>query len=256
MSDWNPALYTRFESERTRPAAELLARVPVEAPQHVVDLGCGPGNSTGLLAARYPAARIVGTDTSQAMLASARERLPRLTFEQGDIAQWAPAAPVDVAYANASLQWVPDHAALFPRLLSAVAPGGALAVQMPDNLGEPSHVLMRDVARDPRFAPSIGDPDKLRARILKAEAYYDLLAPHADVDVWRTTYYHLMADAAAIVQWVRATGLKVFVEALPEDLQPAYLAEYERRIDEAYPVRADGMRLLAFPRLFIVARRR
>lgn len=256
MSDWNPALYTRFEQERTRPAAELLARVPLPAPRDVVDLGCGPGNSTELLALRYPSARIVGTDTSQAMLASARERLPALRFEHSDIAQWAPAAPVDLAYANASLQWIPDHPRLMPRLLSALAPGGVLAVQMPDNLDQATHVLMREVAADPRFAPSIGDAARLRARILPAEGYYDLLAPQADVDVWRTTYYHLMDDAAAIVQWLRATGLKVFVDALPPDLQGPYLAEYERRIAAAYPARADGRRLLAFPRLFIVAQKR
>jgi trans-aconitate 2-methyltransferase len=256
MSDWNPALYKRFESERTRPAAELLARVPLEAPAEVVDLGCGPGNSTELLLQRYPAARIVGTDNSPAMLASARERLPGLAFEQSDIATWAPAKPVDLAYANASLQWIADHASLFPRLLSALAPGGVLAVQMPDNLDQPSHVLMREVAAEARFAGSIGDPSQVRARILPAEGYYDLLAALAEVDVWRTTYFHLMDDAAAIVRWLSATGLKSFVDPLPAELRPLYLAEYERRIAAAYPARADGKRLLAFPRLFIVARRR
>lgn len=254
MSDWNPALYTRFEDERTRPAAELLARVPLQAPRRVVDLGCGPGNSTALLAARYPAAQLVGTDNSQAMLAAARERLPRALFELSDIGIWSPSEPVDLAYANASLQWIPDHEQLLPRLLSALAPGGVLAVQMPDNLEEPSHVLMRETAADARFAPSIGDAGRLRARILPADRYYDLLAPHAAVDIWRTTYYHLMDDAAAIVQWLRATGLRPFVDALAPALQPQFLAEYQRRIAAAYPARADGRRLLAFPRLFIVAR--
>ena len=121
---------------------------------------------------------------------------------------------MDLAYANAALQWVSDHERLFPRLLSALAPGGVLAVQMPDNLDEPSHTLMRDTAADARFAPSIGDAEKLRARILPAQRYYDLLAPLADVDVWRTTYYHRMDDAAAIVQWLRATGLKPFLDPL------------------------------------------
>ena len=255
MSDWNPALYKRFEAERTRPAAELLARVPLDAPAEVVDLGCGPGNSTELLVQRYPGAHVVGTDSSPAMLASARERLPSLTFEESDVATWAPSRPVDLAYANAVLQWVPDHAHLFPRLLATIAPGGVLAVQMPDNLDQPSHVLMREVAAEPRFAAAIGDPNAVRSRILPAEGYYDLLARSADVDVWRTTYHHLMDDAAAIVRWLSATGLKSFVDPLPVELRPLYLAEYERRIDIAYPVRADGKRLLAFPRLFIVAQR-
>lgn len=256
MSDWNPTLYTRFEDERTRPAAELLARVPLSAPQRVVDLGCGPGNSTELLARRWPQAEVVGIDNSPAMLASAQQRLPQLRFEQSDIARWQPAVPVDVAYANASLQWIPHHEALLPRLLRTLAPGGVLAVQMPDNLDEPSHVLMRETAREPRFAAAIGEPDKLRARILPVQRYYDLLVGEAEVDVWRTTYQHPMADAAAIVQWLSATGLKPFVDALPPALQPAYREAYQARIDEAYPARADGRRLLAFPRLFIVARRR
>ncbi len=256
MSDWDPSLYSRFEDERTRPAAELLARVPLETAEHVVDLGCGPGNSTELLRRRYPSAQIIGIDNSEAMLAAARRRMPGVSFELRDVAEWKPAAPVDLAFANATLQWVPGHEPLFPRLLSRLAPGGVLAVQVPDNLDEPSHALMRAVARDPRFASFLGDAPKVRSQILPAQRYYDLLAPRADVDIWRTTYYHLMEDAAAIVQWLRSTGLKPFIEALTAGLQEAFLAEYEHRIDAAYPRRADGRRLLAFPRLFIVCRRR
>lgn len=271
MADWNPLLYSRFEDERTRPAAELLARVPLDAPRHVVDLGCGPGNSTELLAKRYPAARIVGIDTSPAMLAAARARLPTLAFERGDIAEWSAAEPVDLLFANASLQWVPDHERLIPRLLESLAPGGVAAVQMPDNLDEPSHVLMRATAADPRFAPPLGDASAVRARIppavrgrilpearariLPAHEYYDLAAPLADVDIWRTTYYHPMSGPEAIVEWLRATGLKPFLEPLSPELQRVFLEDYERRIDAAYPVRGDGKRLLAFPRLFLITRR-
>jgi trans-aconitate 2-methyltransferase len=257
MTDWNPALYTRFEEERTRPAAELLARVPLQSPRRTVDLGCGPGNSTELLVRRYPQARTLGVDNSQAMLKSARERLPTTEFACGDITDWSASEPVDLIYANAALQWVPDHAQLLPRLLRMLAPGGVLAVQMPDNLDEPSHRLMRETAAQAPFASHIGDAYRLRSRILDVRAYYDLLVAQpgvAGVDVWHTVYYHRMADAAAIVQWLRATGLKVFVEALPPELQAEYLAAYERRIAQAYPARADGSRLLAFPRLFFVAR--
>ena len=256
MSDWNPALYSKFEDERTRPATELLARVPVSAPAQVVDLGCGPGNSTELLVHRFAAAHIIGTDTSPAMLAAARQRLPAITFELSDISSWAPQVPVDLLYANASLHWVSDHASLFPRLLSVLAPGGVLAVQMPDNIDEPSHVLMRETAADARFAPSIDPSGGPREFLLAPDQYYDLLAQHAQVDVWRTTYYHRMEGATAIVQWLRTTGLKPFLDALRADLQSAFLAEYEQRIAAAYPPRSDGRCLLAFPRLFIVARRR
>ncbi|QFZ83821.1 trans-aconitate 2-methyltransferase [Variovorax paradoxus] len=259
MLDWNPALYRRYEDERTRPAQELLARVPLAEAAHVVDLGCGPGNSTELLAHRFPKAKVTGTDNSEAMLVSARERLPAARFELNDIATWAPReteAP-DLIYANASLQWVPDHETLIPRLFDALAPGGVLAVQMPDNRQEPTHRLMRAVAAEAPWAEPIGDADKLRTLLLPLGGYYDLLAARAaHVDVWHTIYQHPMADAAAIVEWVRSTGLKPFVDRLPPDLQASYLAEYERRVNEAYPVRTDGKRLLAFPRMFIVAHKK
>ncbi len=256
LDDWNPALYARYEDERTRPAAELLARVPLASPAQVVDLGCGPGNSTELLVARWPHATVRGTDNSPAMLRAARERLSEVQFEESDIATWRPARPVDVVYANAALQWVTGHGTLMPRLVEALVPGGVLAVQMPDNLDEPSHVAMRETAAEPRFAAHIGDANAVRERILDAAGYYDLLCGSCQVDVWRTVYHHVMTDAAAIVEWVRATGLKPFVEALPAADRQAFLAAYQARIERAYPARADGKRLLAFPRLFIVARKR
>lgn len=257
MADWNPTLYRRFEDERTRPAAELLARVPLERVSLAYDLGCGPGNSTELLVQRWPQARVVGTDNSPAMVEAARKRLPACEFELSDIQGWRPpgAAP-ELIFANASLQWITGHERLFAQLFDALAPGGVLAVQMPDNLEQPTHRLMRETARDPRWADAIGDADKVRARILSADAYYDLLAPRAAVvDVWRTTYHHVMETPADIVQWLRGTGLKPFVDALPAAQQAEFLAEYERRVALAYPARADGRRLLAFPRLFIVARK-
>ena len=271
MLDWNPALYRRYEHERTRPAQELLARVPLISPTQVLDLGCGPGNSTELLVQRYPYAQVIGIDNSEAMLASARERLPATRFEFGDIAAWAPGglqdmvaerdadlkrAP-DLIYANAALQWVPDHEALIPRLFAALAPGGVLAVQMPDNHAEPSHRLMLEVAAESPWAAAMGDAPRLRTDLLGIGRYYDLLAPAAaSVDVWQTVYQHPMASAAAIVEWLRSTGLRPFVGSLPAHLQASYLAEYERRVAQAYPARTAGQRLLAFPRLFIVARRK
>lgn len=256
MSDWNPALYLRFAEERTRPASELLARVAHPGPTHVVDLGCGPGNSTELLLQRFPQAQILGIDNSAAMLAQARQRLPQLAFDQADIADWAPSQAPDLIYANAALQWVGGHEQLIPRLFAALAAGGVLAIQMPDNFEEPSHRLMREVAQMPAFAAHI-DVQTVRGRFLRPLLdYYDLLANHAaQVDVWHTIYQHPMVDAQAIVQWLRSTGLKPFVEALPQALQTAFLEEYERRVAQAYPARADGRRLLAFPRMFIVARR-
>ena len=256
MADWNPALYRRFESERTRPAIELLARVPLAEAPYAVDLGCGPGNSTELLAARYPQAQIVGVDSSEAMLASARERLPGLRFELADIATWRPARPPALIFANAVLQWLPDHATLLPRLFDSLAPGGVLALQMPDNLDEPSHRAMRELAAQPPWSAWLPHAVALREKPLAAAAYYDLLAPlAAAVDVWHTVYRHPMASPEAIVDWLRSTGLRVFVDPLPEPEREGYLRAYRARIADAYPARADGQRLLDFPRLFVVARR-
>ncbi len=256
MLDWNPALYRRYEDERTRPAQELLARVPHPAPVHVVDLGCGPGNSTELLVRRFPEAQVTGIDNSEAMLASARERLPGVSFVLGDIARWVPDTAPDLIYANASLQWVGGHGDLFPRLFDSLAPGGVLAIQMPDNRQEPTHRLMREVAAEAPWREPIGDADALRTELLGIGGYYDLLAPRAArIDVWHTVYQHVMASPAAIVEWVRATGLKPFIDPLGDSLRESFLAEYERRIAAAYAVRSDGRLLLAFPRMFIVAQR-
>jgi len=257
VEDWNPQLYSRFEDQRTRPARELLQRVPPIAVRHAVDLGCGPGNSTELLVQRYPDADVLGIDTSEAMLRSARQRVDAARFEPHDVASWKPQAAPQLIFANAVLQWLGDHARLMPRLFGLLAPGGVLALQMPDNLDEPSHRLMHEVAALPPFSAAARDAGAQRDKPLSVPAYYDLLAATAEeVDIWHTVYRHPMADADAIVQWLRATGLRPFVDALPQAKQADFLAEYTTRIDRAYPARADGRRLLAFPRLFIVARRK
>ncbi len=252
---WDPALYTRFEAERTRPARDLLAQVPLARAATVTDLGCGPGNSTELLVARFPGAKVTGIDTSAAMLAKAQARLPDCRFAEADIASWEPDAPQDLIYANAALQWVPDHAALIPRLLGFLAPGGVLAVQVPDNRDEPSHRLMREIAADGAWAERLA-PAGARLGVLPANTYYDLLASGgATVELWRTVFHHRMDEAGAIVEWVRSTGLQPFLAPLDEAERTAFLARYETAIDQAYGVRVDGKRLLLFPRLFFVARR-
>ena len=255
-SDWAPALYLRFEDERTRPARDLLERVPLSSPKRVVDIGCGPGNSTELLSERWPDADILGIDTSPAMIEAARKRLPSHRFELADIATWTPAEAPDVIFANAVLQWVPGHQQLLPRLLASLAPGGVLAIQMPDNLDEPSHASMRETAAEPAFSAYMAAVAGSRTTLPPLPDTYDDLAANSDnVDVWRTTYHHRMDDPAAIVEWLKATGLRPFLDALPAELRPSFLESYEAKIDAAYPPRSDGRRLLAFPRVFIVALR-
>ncbi len=251
-ADWSPEVYGRFEDERTRPARDLLAQVPIEAARRVVDVGCGPGNSTELLVERFPSAEIVGLDTSPAMLAEARRRVPRASFAQADAASWVPEAGTDVVFANAIYQWVPDHLAVLPRQLEALEAGSALAVQMPDNLAEPTHVLMKEVSRLGPWAPRLRDA--ARDPLPPVRVYYDALRPYARrLDLWHTVYNHALADAAAVVEWVKGTGLRPFLDPLTPDEQRHFLDAYQRRIAEAYPPARDGRVLLRFPRLFIVA---
>jgi trans-aconitate 2-methyltransferase len=253
MASWDERQYRKFLDARTRPAAELLARVPLTAAARALDLGCGPGNSTALLAERFPAAHITGVDSSPEMLRAARADHPRLEWRQADIAKYRPEAPVDLCFSNAALHWLPDHARLFPALLACVRPGGAFAAQMPFNFDEPSHRLMREVAR--AFAL---DPAAIRAiaPLGRPEFYYDVLAPSCtSIDLWVTRYEHVMADAAAIVEWVRGTGLRPYLEALSDGERAPFLDAYTEAIDEAYPPRSDGKRLFSFPRLFMVALR-
>lgn len=254
--DWSAATYLRFENERTRPASDLLARVPLASARRVVDLGCGPGNSTELLARRYPDADLCGVDTSSDMLAAARKRLPSARFVEADVAAWTPDQPVDLLYANASLQWLPGHGTLLPRLMGLLNPGGALAVQMPDNLTEPSHVAMHELAAEPEWRDRMSGAAASRTRILPAEGYYDLLRPlAAAADIWRTTYLHPLDGAEAIAGWLRSTGLRPFLAPLTEPERERFVRLYTERVRAHYPSRVDGKVLLRFPRLFIVATR-
>jgi trans-aconitate 2-methyltransferase len=255
VQDWNAQRYLQFEAERTRPARDLLARVSQHASR-VIDIGCGPGNSTELLARRFPLAEIVGLDSSDDMLAEARARLPRIRFEKTDIAHWRSDAFFDLIFANAVLQWIPDHIAVMAKMMTRLAPGGSLAVQMPDNFEEPSHVLMRKVASRIEFRDALRDANTSRESIGAFADYFSALAPHsADVDVWRTTYVHTLAGPNAIVEWVEGSGLRPFLSPLDSSGKQAFLAQYRKEIAAAYPTLADGRVLLAFPRLFVVATR-
>jgi trans-aconitate 2-methyltransferase len=254
---WSAAQYTKFEEERTRPVRDLLAAVPLMAAPSAVDLGCGPGNSTELLAARFPDARVRGLDSDPDMIAAARKRLPGVSFELADIGTWvhrqSPASE-NVILANAVLQWLPDHEALLPALAGKLVAGGCLAVQMPDNLSEPAQVAMREIAAEGRWSGKLGNAGEVRARIQSADWYFGILKPHCSrVDVWRTTYYHPLAGAAAVVEWFRGSGLRPFLEPLDAGEKVEYLARYTALIERVYPPAADGSVLLPFPRLFIVA---
>ncbi len=252
---WSARQYTKFEQERTRPVRDLVAAIAVDSPRRAIDLGCGPGNSTEVLLQCFPDADVSGTDNSEDMLAAARKRLPAVEFALSDIATWSPANRYDVILANASLQWVPDHASLYPRLAGFLTDGGALAVQTPDNLAEPAHRIAREVAAEGPWRDRIGTVRHLERHA--ADFYYGLLRRACRaVDVWRTTYYHVLEGGpSAVVEWFKGTALRPFLDALDEDERPEFLRIYTARIAEAYPAYDDGTVLLPFPRLFIVATR-
>jgi len=254
MARWDDRQYLKFADERTRPARELLARVPLQYAERVVDLGCGPGNSTALLRERWPGARVIGVDSSPEMLERARQDAPDLEWVQADAGSFVAGEELDVLFANALLQWLPQHEQVFRRLFRQLRPGGVLAVQMPHNFAEPSHRWMRELP----------GPWSLRTAAVRAQSpvsssafYYDLLAGEArSVDLWETRYEHVMADAESIVEWVKGTGLRPYLDVLESTERAQYLAAYTQAIATAYPARRDGKRLFSFPRLFLVAIRK
>ncbi|ARU88832.1 trans-aconitate 2-methyltransferase [Pseudomonas sp. M30-35] len=252
---WSAQQYSMFEQQRTRPVRDLVAAIANAEVRTAVDLGCGPGNSTEVLMQRFPGAAVTAIDSSADMLDKARQRLPGVNVELADISGWQSGHKLDLILANASLQWLPEHAALYPHLIEQLQPAGTLAVQMPDNLAEPAHVLAREVAVNGPWADKIGGVKHNERHT--ASFYYELLSPHCStVDVWRTTYYHPLADGhQAVVEWFKGTALRPFLIPLTASEQDAFIADYLQRISRAYPALADGSVLLPFPRLFIIARR-
>jgi len=251
---WSAVQYVRFEDERNRPIRDLLGALPLGEVATAVDIGCGPGNSTELLQHRFPEARVQGLDSSPDMVAAARKRLPDIDFSVADIVDWQGNERFDLILGNAVLQWLPDHAALLPRLMNRLTPGGVLAVQMPDNLDEPAHVLMRETAAAGPWAAKLAHAAGARAPRHAAEWYYECLHPlSARVEVWRTTYYHPLTDAGAIVEWFKGTGLRPFLDPLDAAEREAFLGRYSQAIERAYPPLSGGGVLLPFPRLFLIA---
>jgi trans-aconitate 2-methyltransferase len=250
---WHPERYLAFGDERTRPAADLLARVPLAAPGRVADLGCGPGNSTALLMRRWPEAEVLGIDSSAAMLAKAAASSIGAGWLESDIAAWMPEATYDLLFSNAALHWLPDHARLLPRLLGHLRPGGVLAVQMPRNFAAPSHALLREIASAGSWAERLAP--RLAAEPVAAPGWYhDLLAPlTAALDIWQTEYLHVLDGEDPVLNWVRSTALQPVSAVLSPEERVLFEAEYARRLRQAYPRRSDGRTLFPFRRLFIVA---
>ena len=257
MDSWNPQQYHRYADERLRPAGDLLSRVPLDDPRLVYDLGCGSGRATALLARRWPGARITGLDSSAAMLAVARRDLPGVELVEGDVAHWTPAEPASLLFSNAALHWLDDHARLFARLMTLLAPGGVLAVQMPRNHDQPSHQAMLATAGSGPWRERL-------ARLLRPSpvslpaTYHALLRPLARrLDIWETTYLHVLHGPDAVLRWIRGTGLRPFLAALEQSGSPNavddFLASYAAALRAAYPRDPHGRVVFPFRRIFAVS---
>jgi trans-aconitate 2-methyltransferase len=256
MSDWNPTQYLRFEAERTRPSIDLAARIEIEAPASIVDIGCGPGNSARVLRERWPRSPILGLDNSPAMIEKAKKDHPELSWKVADASVFDEPGAYDIVFSNAALQWIPDHAGLVPRLFRALRAGGALAVQIPQFPAMPICAAIDEVAASARWRAHTRDCAAVFT-YHDAGYYYDLLAPLSTrIDLWRSLYYHRLPDHRALVDFIRSTGLKPYLDALPgEEERTEFELSILGRVEEAYPACADGKVLFPFDRLFFIAYR-
>ena len=255
-ASWDVGQYERYKAYRDRPALDLMVQIPPDLEaREIWDLGCGAGEHAALLARRHPAARVHGLDSSPDMLAAARQRHAEIDWTLGRIEDFAPAVAPDLILANASLQWVGDHEHLFPRLARALAPDGVLACQMPLTWPETWHVAMRELAAEPAWAGRLQGLAGV-GPLAPVEDYWRWLSPLAEVDLWSTRYLHVLSGEDPIVEWMKGTGLRPYLDALSDPAErAAFLGAYAERMRTAFPKQADGSTLFEFPRLFIIARR-
>ncbi|MFN0300108.1 MAG: methyltransferase domain-containing protein [Burkholderiales bacterium] len=250
---WNPTQYAKFSDHRTLPALDLLARVPSEGVSTVVDLGCGTGNVTEKMVERWPAAQVIGVDSSTEMLAAARQRNSLISWVEADLGSWSIPGGADVVYSNAALHWLPDHDVLFPHLAEQLRPGGVLAVQMPRNFGAPTHMIAQDLAAESRWGGKLVHLIK-PAPVQEPGFYYDLLVDRfARVELWETEYIQVLHGSNAVLEWIKGSWLRQFLAALDVEEGAVFERSYAERAARAYPPRRDGTTVLPFKRLFMIA---
>lgn len=251
MPQWDPQQYLKFKEERTRPAKDLASRLAGLTPRRILDVGCGPGNSTRVLWEQFPQAEITGADSSKEMVAEARKAHPHLHFVQAEAPDGLAVLkkPFDLVFSNACIQWIPDHPRLLRALLGLLSPGGVLAVQTPVNQDEPIHRILAEVASREKWKPFFPNP-----RIfynLTEEGYYDLLTEiSSGFEMWKTIYCHQLPSREAILDWYRGTGLRPYLACLPDGKKEEFEGEIMGLLSDAYPIRKNGGVLFRFPRLF------
>jgi trans-aconitate 2-methyltransferase len=249
---WDPQVYLTFGGERTRPAVELAARVGVPSPTRIIDLGCGPGNSTAVLAARWPSAVLEGLDSSPDMLTQARRSGVPAAWTQGDVASWIPRAGYDLIFSSAMFHWIPNHRELLPRLMEGVVRGGALAFQVPDNFNDPWYVLLRQTAEHGSWKAALASVPRIQVE--KPDSYFDILHPLSKtVDIWQTTYLHVLEGEDPVLRWVSGTALRPYIERLTGADHDGFIEEYGQKLRDTYPMRADNTTLFPFRRLFAIS---
>ena len=250
---WDPEVYLNYSRERERAARDLIQRVAVAAPRYIADLGCGAGNVTALLQARWPEAAIEGVDSSPEMIAKAKTSNVKAAWRLQDISDWSPPLLPDVVFSNAALHWLSDHHTLFPRLLKCLASGGVLAVQMPDNFDEPSHIIPQKAFADVTGADF---PRALTRPVLTIDTYYEILRGKVvELDIWRAEYLQVLKGADAVYDWLRATALRVYDNEMTSKNLESFHGECRTRLAKAYPMNNLGEVLFPFTRLFLVARK-
>lgn len=258
MPSWDPDLYARYKAWRDRPALDLMVQIPDRRYREIWDLGCGTGEHAALLALRHPLARVHGLDSSPEMLRQAKNRQSDVDWVLSDIEAFAPPVAPDLIFTNAALQWLPDHAALLPRLTGMLAPGGVFACQMPMAWETEHHRILRETAEQGPWASRTRDARRINPTP-PLDACYDWLSSTCgEVDLWTTTYLHPLEGEDPVVEWMRGTALRPYLDALTGDdvLLEAFLDAFRDGIAAAFPPRADGVTLFPFPRLFMVAVRR
>lgn len=254
MFEWNSELYTRFVKERTQPASDLAAKIALTDPKSIIDIGCGPGNSTRVLAERFPHAHIIGADNSPQMIEQARRDNPDIEFTLFDAAKDFDRlnGRFDAVFSNACIQWIPDHPALLKKMMACLNDGGILAVQTPMNYDEPIHRIIGEISDSPKWKIRLGTP-RIFHNLTQGE-YFDLLAEiSSDFTIWETVYCHRMPSHESIMEWYKGTGLRPYLSALSPDDARLFEDEVFQEVKKAYPIQKNGEIIFRFPRFFFTA---
>ena len=253
MSQWNSEQYLKFKNQRTQPAIDLAKRITIEQPKNILDIGCGPGNSTFVLKKMFPQAYILGVDNSEDMINKAKETYPNINFQLCDVTTDIDKMDTyDVIFSNACLQWIPNHKDVIPMLFKKLNKNGILAVQIPMNEQEALFRIMNDVLSEPQW--NFSSMNIETNKTLLPEEYFDILSSCTEnFDIWETTYYHNMPSVEAMVEWVKGTRLRPYLNALDENSAEKLEAEIIKRAAVAYHTQKNGEMIFKFRRFFFVA---